>query len=84
MGPGYWVWLIRLASDSISIGIVTDPSIHPFDGLNRFERAMDWLRAHEPQCAQIIEEHREQVLDFRVMKDYAYSTEQVSPPTGGA
>ena len=77
MGPGYWVWLIRLASDSISIGIVTDPSIHPFEELNRFERAMDWMRAHEPQCAQIIEEHREQVLDFRVMKDYAYSAEQV-------
>lgn len=77
MGPGYWVWLIRLASDSISIGIVTDPSIHPFEELNRFERAMDWMRVHEPQCSQVIEEHREQVLDFRVMKDYAYSAEQV-------
>jgi flavin-dependent dehydrogenase len=76
MGPGYWVWLIRLASDSISVGIVTDPSVHDFSGLNRFDRAMDWLREHEPQCARVIGEHSDQLLDFRVMKDYAYSAEQ--------
>ena len=76
MGPGYWVWLIRLASDSISIGIVTDANMHPFDAMNRFERAMDWLHEHEPQCAGVIEQYRDKVQDFRVMKDYAYSCEQ--------
>jgi flavin-dependent dehydrogenase len=75
MGPGYWVWLIRLASGSTSIGIVTDPDLHPFTGMNRLERAMGWLREHEPQCAREIERHP--VQDFRVMKDYAYSSEQV-------
>jgi flavin-dependent dehydrogenase len=44
MGPGYRVWLIRLASDSIGIGIVTDPDLHPFERTNRFERALEWLR----------------------------------------
>ena len=77
MGPGYWVWLIRLASDSISIGIVTDASVHSFEGMNRFDRAMDWLHAHEPQCADVIEEHRDQVQDFRVMKNYSYSCQQI-------
>ncbi|MEO7019920.1 MAG: tryptophan 7-halogenase [Ktedonobacteraceae bacterium] len=77
MGPGYWVWLIRLASGSTSIGIVTDANMHPFEGINRFERAMDWLHAHEPQCAQVIEQYRAEMQDFRVMKDYAYSCEQV-------
>ena len=77
MGPGYWVWLIRLASGSISIGIVTDATMHRFEEMNRFERAMAWLRSHEPQCAQAIELHRDEVQDFRVMKDYSYSCEQV-------
>lgn len=77
MGPGYWVWLIRLASDAISIGIVTDANIHRFDSMNRFEKAMEWLREHEPQCAGIIEQYRDKLQDFRVMKDYSYSCEQV-------
>ncbi len=77
MGPGYWVWLIRLASGSTSIGIVTDAKMHKFDEMNRFDRALTWLYEHEPQCAAEIEMHRDQVQDFRVMKDYSYSCEQV-------
>ena len=77
MGPGYWVWLIRLASGSTSVGIVADASLHPFEEINLFERAMDWLHMHEPQCAEEIERHRAQVQDFRVMKDYSYSCEQI-------
>src|SRR5207253_3592829 len=72
MGPGYWVWLIRLASGSTSVGIVTDASMHPFEEMNRFERALSWLHANEPQCAQVVEQHLWQVQDFRVMKDYSY------------
>lgn len=77
MGPGYWVWLIRLASGSISIGIVTDPNAHSFDQLNRFDRALSWLRSHEPQCARVIEQHRDKIQDFHVMKNYSYSCRQV-------
>ncbi|WP_327699123.1 NAD(P)/FAD-dependent oxidoreductase [Streptomyces sp. NBC_00459] len=77
MGPGYWVWLIRLASDSISFGIVTDADMHPFSTMNRFEKAMDWLRENEPECARVVEQHRDQLQDFRVMKNYAYGCEQV-------
>jgi 2-polyprenyl-6-methoxyphenol hydroxylase-like FAD-dependent oxidoreductase len=77
MGAGYWVWLIRLASGSTSVGIVTDAAMHPFEEINLFERALSWLHQHEPQCAAEIERHREQIQDFRVMKDYSYSCEQV-------
>ena len=45
--------------------------------MNRFERALNWLHAHEPQCAQVIEQHGTEIQDFRVMKDYSYSCEQV-------
>ena len=77
MGPGYWVWLIRLASGSISIGIVADDARHSFSEFNRLERALHWLQEHEPQCAAAIEEHRDKIQDFRVMKDYSYSCQQV-------
>jgi flavin-dependent dehydrogenase len=77
MGPGYWVWLIPLASGSISIGIVTDANMHPFEEINCFERALAWLHAHELQCAEAVEQHWDKIQDFRVMKDYAYSCEQV-------
>jgi flavin-dependent dehydrogenase len=77
VGPGYWVWVIPLASGSTSIGIVSDASMHPFEEMNLFERALDWLHKHEPQCAQAVEEHRDKIQDFRVMKDYSYSCEQV-------
>jgi 2-polyprenyl-6-methoxyphenol hydroxylase-like FAD-dependent oxidoreductase len=77
MGPGYWVWVIPLASGSTSIGIVSDASMHSFEEMNLFERALDWLHKHEPQCAQAVEEHRDKIQDFRVMKDYSYSCEQV-------
>ena len=77
MGPGYWVWLIRLSSDSISIGIVTDGTMHVFNEMNRLERAISWLRTHEPQCARVVERHRDRVRDFRVMRNYSYGCEQV-------
>lgn len=77
MGAGYWVWLIRLASGSISIGIVTDSTMHSFEDMNRFDRALEWLREREPQCARAVEPHRDKIQDFRVMKNYSYSCEQV-------
>jgi flavin-dependent dehydrogenase len=76
-GQGYWVWLIPLASGSTSVGIVSDPAFHSFDTMNRFERALEWLRLHEPQCARALENSQAEVQDFRVMKDYAYSCQQV-------
>lgn len=77
MGPGYWVWLIRLATGSTSIGIVADEQTHSFSDFNRLDRAIAWLREHEPQCADVIEEHRDKVLDFRVMGHYSYSCERL-------
>ncbi|MFB1299546.1 NAD(P)/FAD-dependent oxidoreductase [Mycobacterium sp. pW049] len=72
MGEGYWVWLIRLASGATSVGIVADPMFHAFDGFNTLEKAMVWLREHEPQCADVLEQHRDAIKDFRVMKKYSH------------
>lgn len=75
MGQGYWVWLIPLADDLTSVGIVADNSLHPFNQINRRERALSWLKKHEPQCAQ--EVAKSEMLDFMVLKHYAHSCKQV-------
>ncbi|RJQ75659.1 NAD(P)/FAD-dependent oxidoreductase [Pseudonocardiaceae bacterium YIM PH 21723] len=77
MGEGYWVWLIPLASGSISVGIVADAGLHPFEKMNRFDKALTWLQEHEPQCAEAVEAQRDKLLDFKVMRNYSYACEQV-------
>lgn len=82
MGEGYWVWLIPLASNAISVGIVADSSLHPFETLNRFDKALEWLREHEPQCADAVESHRDDLLDFKVMRHFSYGCEQMYSENG--
>ncbi|MDN5898492.1 MAG: FAD-dependent monooxygenase [Brachybacterium sp.] len=76
MGPGYWVWLIRLSSGATSVGIVADADHHDFNTFNTMDRALSFLGQHEPQCAQTVAAHLEDVKDFRVMRDYSYSCEK--------
>ena len=80
MGRGYWVWLIPLGSGSTSVGIVADEPLHPFNQINRFDRAIDWLRNYEPQCAEVVERHRDKVQDFLALKHYAYGCKRVFSP----
>lgn len=77
MGPGYWVWLIPLASDSTSIGIVADADMHPYSSLNRLDRALAWLEAHEPQCAAVVRAHADRIEDFLGLQHYAHGCERV-------
>ena len=82
MGRGYWVWLIPLGSGSTSIGIVADGDLHPFSRLNRFERALDWLREFEPQCAEVVETYQDRLEDFLALRHYAHACERVFSPDG--
>jgi 2-polyprenyl-6-methoxyphenol hydroxylase-like FAD-dependent oxidoreductase len=77
MGEGYWVWLIRLASGATSVGIVADPAFHPFEDYNTLDKALVWLRRHEPQCAAVLDEHADLIRDFRVMKNYSHTADKV-------
>jgi flavin-dependent dehydrogenase len=80
MGAGYWVWLIPLGSGSTSFGIVADAGLHPFSRLNRFERAMDWLREFEPQCAKAVEAHADGLEDFLALQHFAHGCARVFSP----
>jgi flavin-dependent dehydrogenase len=80
MGKGYWVWLIPLGSGSTSFGIVADDQLHPFHRINRFDRALDWLREYEPQCADYVEQQRDNLEDFLALRHYAHGCERVYSP----
>ncbi|MEA2258956.1 MAG: hypothetical protein QOJ51_1781 [Acidobacteriaceae bacterium] len=77
MGRGYWVWLIRLASGSTSVGIVADPRIHPLAGFNQVDRFLDWLDANEPQVGDLVRRNRHLIQDFLAIKGLAHTTKQV-------
>jgi len=77
MGEGYWVWLIRLASGSTSVGIVADPAFHAFEDFNTLAKAQSWLREYEPQCADVLARHEHLIKDFRVMKHYSHGAAKV-------
>ena len=80
MGEGYWVWIIPLVADRTSIGIVADPKYHPFSGFNSFEKAMNWLKNYEPLAAAMLNEHKDKLMDFKLMKDFAYDAKQFYSP----
>jgi flavin-dependent dehydrogenase len=80
MGVGYWVWLIPLGSGSTSVGIVVDATIHPYGRLNRFDRALDWLREFEPQCAAVVQAHETDLEDFLALRGFAYGCSRVYSP----
>ena len=77
MGEGYWVWLIPLATGSISIGIVADPNIHSLREINTMEKAMTWLDLHEPECADSIRPNLDKVQDFLAVKKISRGSKQV-------
>jgi flavin-dependent dehydrogenase len=79
-GEGYWVWLILLATPSISIGVVADPRFHPYERLKDLDSWMEWMHEHEPQLASKIEARRDEVLDFLSIEDFAYGVERVYSP----
>jgi flavin-dependent dehydrogenase len=77
MGPGYWVWLIPLAKQRTSVGIVADEGLHAFSDLNTFPRALKWLERWEPQCAAAVGARTSQRMDFLALRRYAQDVKQV-------
>ena len=76
-GPGYWFWMIPLASDVHSLGIVCDAGMHPLDTINSHEKAMAWLREHQPRVAQALDDPTHAVRDFRFLRHFTHDCQQV-------
>jgi flavin-dependent dehydrogenase len=76
-GDGYWVWLIPLASGSHSVGIVCDAQTHPIEGMNTFDKAMQWLAVHQPQLHGQLQPRTGKLQDFAFFKNFSYGCKQV-------
>jgi hypothetical protein len=76
-GEGYWFWLIPLSSDQHSLGIVCDGDLHPLESMNTHEKAMDWLRAHQPRVAQALESGGHELCDFLFLRHFSHGAKQV-------
>jgi flavin-dependent dehydrogenase len=76
-GPGYWVWLIPLSSGAHSVGIVADSKMHPLESFNTYERALAWLRAHQPIVARELDKLGAAPMDFAFLRNVSYGCKQV-------
>jgi flavin-dependent dehydrogenase len=76
-GPGYWFWLIPLASGSHSLGIVCDAKMHPLESMNTHEKAMAWLREHQPAVAASLDKPEHVLQDFLFLRHFSYACKQV-------
>ena len=79
-GPGYWAWLIPLASGSHSIGIVADARLHPLDTINSFDKAMDWFARHQPRLYRELDVRRDKLQDFAFLRHFSHACKQVFSP----
>jgi len=77
MGPGYWAWIIPLAGDRTSIGLVTDPELHPLSEYDSFGRLLAWFGRHQPMLAAQVSGARDKLLDFRKLKNLSQDSLQV-------
>ena len=77
VGPGYWVWLIPLASGSTSIGVVFDNRMHDFKQFTTYQGTLDWLADHQPRCHQAIQESNGALQDFLYLRRISYGCRQV-------
>lgn len=75
MGRGYWVWIIPLATNATSIGIVADPEYHPLDTFRSEAASLAWLERHEPGLAAAIAGR--EVLDFGFLRHPSHDCERV-------
>jgi len=76
-GPGYWVWLIPLGSGAHSVGIVADSRVHPIESFNTYERALEWLRVHQPIVARELDGLATAPMDFAFLRNVSYGCKQV-------
>lgn len=76
-GPGYWFWLIPLSSGAHSLGIVCDATMHPLETMNTHEKAMAWLRTHQPRVAEALERPEHRLQDFLFLRHFSHGCKQV-------
>ncbi len=80
MGPGYWLWLIPLASGVTSVGLVFDPKLVSFEQVRQPGDLVAWLAAEHPLVAERLAVC--EVLDRHVVRNYAVGSREVFSDAG--
>jgi len=76
-GPGYWAWLIPLASGSHSVGLVADPALHPLDTFDTHEKLMAWFARHQPALHRALARSDAPIQDFVFQRHFSHGCKQV-------
>lgn len=79
-GPGYWLWLIPLASGATSVGVVFDPTFVEMSCVRNHSALLQWLAVEHPLVAQQLAGRTP--LDFHVLENYAVASSQVFSADG--
>ncbi len=79
-GPGYWVWLIPLASGAHSVGLVADPALHPLEKIDTYEKLLGWLECHQPALQRTLAASSAPLQDFVVQRGFSHGCRQVFSP----
>ncbi len=54
--------------------------MHPLEGMNTHEKAMTWLRTHQPQVAATLDQADYRLQDFLFLRNFSYGCKQVFSP----
>jgi len=76
MGSGYWVWIIPLVGGQTSIGLVTDPDIHPLSAYDTYDKLRDWLADHQPLLARELQATGKP-MDFLKLRNLSHGSTRV-------
>jgi flavin-dependent dehydrogenase len=79
-GPGYWLWLIPLASNATSVGLVFDPRRLPLAQVRKHGDLLRWLADEHPIIARVLAQRP--LLDYHVLENYAVTSAQVFSEQG--
>jgi len=79
-GPGYWLWLIPLASKATSIGLVFDPSFVDLSSVRKHDGLLRWLENEHPLVAEQLAARTP--LDYHCLENYAVASSQVFSSDG--
>lgn len=61
-----------------SIGIVVHDSVHPYETIRTYERAMAWVKKHEPRCYEQIKDVPAE--DFMVHRHFSHGSAKCFSP----
>ena len=67
----------RTAVNKLYNSIVADPRLHPLEGMNTYDKALQWLQVHQPRLHAELEPLRHTLQDFAYFKRFSYGCKQV-------